>query len=115
MAMVPTFAIKDQAEKEAARAALVAPDGKMTAVLQKIEALCGSPCIVGNHLTIADIWCYMFVNLLRCGFLDGFPKDYLTAYPKLTAVAANCAANPKIAAHVAKKAAENPMYACFKM
>mmetsp|Transcript_35284 Transcript_35284/g.90241 ORF Transcript_35284/g.90241 Transcript_35284/m.90241 type:complete len:250 (+) Transcript_35284:210-959(+) len=112
--MLPTFAIEDQAEKEAARAALLAPDGKMTAVLLKLEERCGSPYILGDQLTVADLWCYMFVNVLRCGFLEGFPKDYLTAYPGLSAVAANCASMPRIAAYIEKKAAGNPMYACYK-
>eukprot|EP00959_Pyramimonas_sp_CCMP1952_P238614 4986148-Pyramimonas_sp.AAC.1 len=105
MTFVPTFAIQDQAEKEAARAALVAEDGKMTAVLKKIEQFSGDGHVVGDHLTIADIWAFFFLNLLRCGFLDGFPKDYLGQYPKLTAISEKVAAIPAIKEYVDKKVA----------
>jgi len=115
MTFVPTFAIQDQAEKEAARAALVADDGKMTAVLTKIEKFAaGTGFVVGDSLTIADIWAYFFCNLLRCGFLDGFPKDYLGKYPKLTAIVENVASIPAVKEYVDKKVAGgNGLYNCM--
>jgi len=113
--MVPTFGIADQAEKEAARAALVAADGKMTVLLQKVEKFAGDKYIVGDSTTVADIWAFMLFNLLRCGFLDGFPKDYLGAYPKLTAIVAGVAALPAVKEHIdSKVSGGNGMYTCMQ-
>jgi glutathione S-transferase len=111
MTFVPTFAIADQAEKEASRAALVTEDGKTTAILRKVEKFVGEKYVVGDFLTIADVWGFMILNLLRCGFLDGFPADYLGKYPKLTAICANVASVPGIKEFVdAKVAGGNGMY-----
>ncbi len=54
----PTFAIKEQTEKEFARAALFAPGGASAEILARIEALSGdSPGhLVGSSFTLADIW-----------------------------------------------------------
>merc|ERR1719456_1314148 len=84
--IVPTFSIKDQAEKEAARAALFAQDGG--------TMVCG-------RMTLADVWGYFFLNFLRCGFFDGVPTDFLKDFPKLTAVVAKVGANPELKAYYA--------------
>lgn len=58
--MLPTFAIEDQAEKEAARAALLAPDGKMTAVLLKVSvgvSACMSLCVSAIAMTMIGAAC----------------------------------------------------------
>jgi len=113
--LVPTFAIQDQAEKEAARQKLFGEDGAATQLLTKIEALAGEKHIVGSSLNLADLWAFFFLNFLRCGFFDGIPKDYLSKYPKLTALVASVAAVPEIKAYYDKKdATTNPLYAPFK-
>merc|ERR1711934_1234145 len=76
---LPTFAIQDQAEKEAARAALVAPGGKMYNGLVKLNERLGKFMFAaGEHPTIADAYvvtvCYMFQQPT---FLDGFTADGL--------------------------------------
>ena len=84
----------DQAEKEAARAALFAADGACTALLTKIEGVAaGGGRMVADKkgsFTIADMWAFWIINFLRCGFWDGISADYLDAaqYPKLTEVEA---------------------------
>eukprot|EP00440_Ansanella_granifera_P040228 gb/GFBE01043634.1/.p2 GENE.gb/GFBE01043634.1/~~gb/GFBE01043634.1/.p2 ORF type:complete len:227 (-),score=69.34 gb/GFBE01043634.1/:115-795(-) len=106
--------IKDQAEKEAARQQLFADGGDCDVLLKKIESLVGDKYMVGNALTVADIWCFFFLNFLRCGFLDGIPKDYLVKYPRLKAIVANVSAHPEIKAYYnMKDLAKEPMYACF--
>lgn len=110
--LTPTFKIQDQAEKEAARVELISESGKMYELLMKIEEYSGDGYLVGNSLTIADIWAYMFLNLLRCGFFDGFPKDYLSKFPKLTNIIEKVAKIPKISEYVNTK--ESDYYTCFK-
>jgi len=100
--LVPTFSIADAQEKEAARAALVAPgSGAVSQLLAKIEALCAQTqagFMVGNTTTLADIWCFFFVNFLVCGFWDGLPASSVSAaqYPKLFAVVKRVASIPKV-------------------
>lgn len=86
--LVPTFAIQDQAEKEAARAALVAPGGKMYNGLVKLnERLRKFMFAAGEHPTIADAYvvtvCYMFQQPT---FLDGFTADGLEVFGNLVAL-----------------------------
>jgi glutathione S-transferase len=103
-----TFAIKDQKEKEAARAALFATDGtgEVFEGLKRIEGLI-SPggCMVGESVTLADAWLFAVVNQFRCGFLDGVPRDgWMEGLPKLQAVVAKVGAVPKLRAHYEKHA-----------
>lgn len=119
--LVPTFSIQDQAEKESARAALLAPGtGAAAQLLAKLEAHCGtaaSGCMVGSATTLADVWCFFFLNFLRCGFWDGISPDSVSAvhYPKLFAVERRVAALPKVAAYYgAKDLSKEPMYKCFQ-
>jgi glutathione S-transferase len=87
--MVPTFAIPDQAEKEAARKALVtAPDGKMIPGLTKLnDRLARFAWAAGDAPSIADCYlvtvCYLFQSP---SFLDGFPADSLAPFTNITAL-----------------------------
>lgn len=86
--MVPTFAIQDEAERNAARAALVAPDGKMYPGLKKLnERLAKFPFAAGDKPSIADAYavivCFMFQQPT---FLDGFPADSLKDFGNITAL-----------------------------
>jgi len=87
--MIPSFAIADQAEKEAARLALVtAPDGKMLAPLKKLdEQLAKSPFAAGDSVSIADLYVVIVCHLFQQpSFLDGFPADTFKAFPNITAL-----------------------------
>lgn len=114
MKIVPTFAIKDPAEKEAARKALFADGGDCDVLLRKLESFVGDKFVCGNTLTIADIWYYCVLNFLRCGFFDGLPKDYLGKYPKLQAIVSNVGSIPEVKAYYAKRnVKQEPMYSVF--
>jgi hypothetical protein len=100
--LVPTFAIADPAEKAAARAALVAPGtGAAAVLLAKLETYCAQTkpgFMVGTATTLADLWCFFFLNFLTCGFWDGLPAASVSAaqYPKLFAVERRVAKLPKV-------------------
>ena len=100
--LATTFSMTDAAEKEAARAALVVPGtGAASVILAKIEAYCSQTqagFMVGNTTTLADIWCFFFLNFLVCGFWDGLPASSVSAeqYPKLFAVVRRVASIPKV-------------------
>mmetsp|Transcript_99251 Transcript_99251/g.155184 ORF Transcript_99251/g.155184 Transcript_99251/m.155184 type:complete len:234 (-) Transcript_99251:57-758(-) len=87
--IMPTFAIQDQAEKEAARKALVtAPDGKMLPGLTKLNnRLAKFAFAAGDAPTIADCYvvtlCYWWQ---APSFLDGFPPDSLAPFTNITAL-----------------------------
>jgi len=89
-AIVKTFAIADQAEKEAARKAMFATDGSgaMFEAFRRVEArLPGDGHMVGGRFTIADAWAFAVVNQFRAGFIDGVPRTgWLEELPKLKAV-----------------------------
>lgn len=116
--LVPTFSIKDQTEKEAARAALFAPDGACTVMLLKIESFAGDNFVVCGRVTLADLWIFFFLNFLRCGFWDGLPSSLITPLvaarcPKLAAIANHFAQQPLVKAYYIKAAAGDPTYSCF--
>jgi len=101
-----TFSIADQAEKEAARAALVAEGGKMRTVIEKIEARLGRTegTAVPGRITIADIYgtCTLW-DFQQPTFLDGFPDDTYAACPNINAMKARVCAVPNVAAYYADK------------
>ena len=79
-----TFAIKDQAEKEAARQALFArPDGKSAKWLKVLDAqLAKDPM---TTLTIGNVYAFCIVNMFRPPtFLDGLnDADIIDGYDNL--------------------------------
>lgn len=86
----PTMRIADATEKLAARAALIAADGKLTALVkflnQRYAAGSSGTFVVGPALTIADLKARHIVNWLQAGQVDGIPKDWLaTIAPTLAA------------------------------
>lgn len=114
MKLVPTFRIKDQKDKEAARAALFADGGDCDVLLKRIESIVGDKYVVGNTLTAADIWYFCLLNFLRCGFFEGIPHDYLSKYSKLSVIVKTTGDHPDIKAYYAKKdLKEEPLYARF--
>eukprot|EP00419_Tripos_fusus_P007939 CAMPEP_0172678660 /NCGR_PEP_ID=MMETSP1074-20121228/15566_1 /TAXON_ID=2916 /ORGANISM="Ceratium fusus, Strain PA161109" /LENGTH=223 /DNA_ID=CAMNT_0013496743 /DNA_START=31 /DNA_END=702 /DNA_ORIENTATION=+ len=95
---VHTFSIQDPAEKEAARLALVQPDGKMYGPMKKLnDRLLKFPFAAGDKPTIADAYvcvlCFMFQ---APSFLDGFPPDTYKDMPNITALKDKFCALPPI-------------------
>jgi len=86
--MVPTFAIADQAEKEAARLALIREGGKMWNGLTRLNERLGKfDFCAGNSPSVADAYvvtvCYMFQAPT---FIDGFPSDTFEPFPNIVAL-----------------------------
>eukprot|EP00930_Biecheleria_cincta_P096157 TRINITY_DN88031_c0_g1_i1.p1 TRINITY_DN88031_c0_g1~~TRINITY_DN88031_c0_g1_i1.p1 ORF type:complete len:315 (-),score=58.39 TRINITY_DN88031_c0_g1_i1:129-1073(-) len=93
-----TFAIEDQAEKEAARAALVRPGGKMYSPMVKLNERLGKfPFAAGDKPTIADAYVVSVLFMLQQPtFLDGFPADTFKDMPNITALKDRFCALPPI-------------------
>ena len=120
--MNPTFAIKDQKEKETARAVLFATDGTgmFFEGLKRVEAQIDSDSgfIVGKHLSLADVWVFATIQAMRSGFIDGIPRDgWLDKLPKLKASVAKVAAQPAVQTYLKKHAESTsfpgPIYKSF--
>eukprot|EP00929_Paragymnodinium_shiwhaense_P000532 TRINITY_DN100775_c0_g1_i1.p2 TRINITY_DN100775_c0_g1~~TRINITY_DN100775_c0_g1_i1.p2 ORF type:complete len:242 (-),score=60.70 TRINITY_DN100775_c0_g1_i1:315-986(-) len=87
-AIVPTFAIADQAEKEAARAALMAPGGKMYQGFEKLDERLGKfKFAAGDSPSIADIYVVTVSYLMQAPtFIDGFGPETLAPFKNLVAL-----------------------------
>lgn len=96
--MAATFQIADQAEKEAARAALVRPDGKMYPGMMKLNERLGKfPFAAGDKPSIADLYAVMVCHLFQApSFLDGFPADTFKDMPNITALKDKICALPPL-------------------
>jgi len=83
-----TFSIENQAEKEAARKALVQPDGKMYPGLMKLNERLGKfPFAAGDKPSIADVYTVIVTHMFQAPtFLDGFPPDTYKDMPNITAL-----------------------------
>lgn len=74
--------IPDQAEKEAARAALLAPEGKIGKWLKVIDGVLAEDEM--TTLTIGHLYCYSICNLFRQPtFLDGCPPNLYDDYANI--------------------------------
>jgi len=90
-----TFAIQDQKEKEAARAALFTADGGITKFLKVLDDKIQSR--IGQSPTIGDIYCFCVTNIFRQPtFIDGIPAGALDEYKNLTAFHTQIANFPPI-------------------
>merc|ERR1719330_886154 len=79
--LMKTMGIKDQAEKEAARAALFAEDGALTPHLQKLDNRFDGD---RTSVTIGDLYVFCFLNSCRTpSWLDGVPPGALDKYANL--------------------------------
>lgn len=110
MKLVPTFAIKDQAEKLEKRAALFAEGGDCAKLLAQIETFVGNEYTVGGVFTLADVWSFFIMSFMRSGFIDGIPSDVNETYPKIGAIASRVAEIPEVKAYSRAKAQANPLY-----
>ena len=112
--MLPTFAIEDQTEKEAARLALVREGGKMWNGLTKLnERLAKFEFSAGSSPTIADAYvitvCYMFQ---APSFLDGFPEDTFAPFPNIVALKNKFCALPPLAEYYKDAEGIRAHFAC---
>ena len=77
-----TFSIADQAEKEAARAALWADGGKQRKWAAALDALLAKDPM--TTLTIGNVYAFCIVNMFRTPtFLDGVPPGIFDAFPNI--------------------------------
>lgn len=101
---IPTLKISGAAEQVSARRALVAPDGQLTKVLQKFDAVIGGfrgGYMAGNKLSVGDISWFCVFGLLSSGLLDGFDTNVLDQYANITTFRRFIGTNPKVASRYA--------------
>lgn len=84
---IPSFAIKDPAEKVAARVEICKDGGKLEETLAKFEAFVttygNDGFSVGSSLTVGDFALYNWTCMLVSGWLDGVPLTVLNKFPAL--------------------------------
>ena len=112
-----TFATADAAEKAAEREKLFLPGGECAELFKKMDAVCGADYLVAGQLTYGDLYFYVLVAFLRCGFWQdpapGVPANFIEAYPKLKGVCDRFGAIPEVKAYYATKSG-NKMYAVMQ-
>jgi len=112
-----SFAIADPKEKSDAREKLFAAGGECTQLLTKMEGVCGDRFLCGNQFTYGDLYFYVIVSFLQCGFWQdpapGFSVDFIDAYPKLKGAVSRFGALPKVKSYYSKVHGEtkSPFYA----
>lgn len=111
--LTSTCSIKNADQEREAVAKLFAPNGDCSVTLDKMDTLVGEGFMVGEILTLADIWAFFLFNFLRTGFWPGVPVDYLTYYPRLAAVVGKVGAIPKLKAYYEEMARQSPLYKSF--
>ena len=74
-----------------------------------MEANCGEQHLVGNAFTFGDLYFFVLIGFLRCGFWQdpapGFPASFIDAYPKLKGVCERFGAIPEVKAYYDQKKA----------
>ena len=91
------------------RQALIAPDGRMTMLLNGIERLLKQngaspvPFVAAQSLSVADLALWRAVGWLSCGVIDGIPSTYIsTTFPLLWQLHCAVDEQPKVQAWKAK-------------
>jgi glutathione S-transferase len=99
--IVATFGIGDEAEKRAAREALV--DGPIHLYLTRLQEILlarGGKHFADDRLTVADLKVYVWIQNLRSGVLDHIPTDLVARVaPRLVEHCDRLAAHPGIVAY----------------
>lgn len=71
-----------------------------------MDAVCGEKYLVGGQLTYGDLYFYVLIGFLRCGFWQdpapGFSANFIDAYPRLKGVCERFGAIPEVKAYYAK-------------
>jgi len=90
----------EQTEKEAARKAAAAEGGGVYAKLSKIDNMIAANgkdgVIVGDVLTIADLFVHCNCNHLVSGMFDGIPADAIDEFANITALRKMVRSNPAV-------------------
>lgn len=85
-----TMQERDPQRKIQWRQALIAPNGRMTMLLNGLESLLKHngaspiPFVAGSSLSVADLALWRAVGWISSGVIDGIPQSYIqTAFPTL--------------------------------
>ena len=104
-----TMQERDPKRKIAWRQALVAPDGRMTMLLNGLETLLRQngaqpvPFVAGSSLTVADLAIWRAIGWISSGVIDGIPTIYVkTQFPNLWQLHCMVDQLPKLAEWKAK-------------
>ena len=103
VSLMPTFAVPEGEERNAARAKLISEDGGFTVMFKRLTSIIkanGSGYLVGPILTIADLKVVGSIILgIADGHVDGLPKTlFQDSYPELNELLRRVNEHPKIAA-----------------
>lgn len=98
-----TMQERNPQRKIAWRSALVAPDGRMTMLLNGLESLLKQngaspvPFVAGVSLTVSDLAIWRAVGWISSGVLDGIPPSYIhSTFPLLWALHRAVDEEPKV-------------------
>jgi len=87
------------------RQSLVAPNGRMTMLLNGLESVLKQngaspvPYVAGDTLTVSDLALWRAVGWISSGILDGIPQTYIRdTFPKLWALHVALDKDPKVVA-----------------
>ena len=104
--LFPTFMIQDPNEKIAARQALIASDGKLYKIMQKLDAMIANfkgGYMAGEMLSVGDICWFCQMGLMSCGMIDGIPLDFLHQFENITTFRKFIGTNPRVASRYANE------------
>jgi glutathione S-transferase len=96
-----TMGVRDPQRKVAMRQDLVAPDGRLTMLLNGLETVLkqgNTWYVAGSSLSVADLAVWRFVGWISSGVLDGIPRNYVeSCFPLTWAVHCTVDKMPKVA------------------
>ena len=105
--MGATMRMEDKEEQKAARAKLIADDGKMTKYFKALDKILkdngSTGFFVGKTMTIADIAMWRLLGWFNGGYLWGLPTDLIDKYALLNKFWNDIDANPSIRAYMEAK------------
>ena len=110
-----SFKMAEGAERDAVRSKAVTEGGDSHKWLKVIDAQLGkskSGYAVGNHLTMADVAVFTFVQPLRSGFVEGVPLTCLDGFKNIMAHKEKIASIPAVKAYYAE--AKMPLYKIYQ-
>eukprot|EP01060_Flectonema_neradi_P038864 TRINITY_DN829_c0_g4_i2.p1 TRINITY_DN829_c0_g4~~TRINITY_DN829_c0_g4_i2.p1 ORF type:complete len:238 (+),score=40.15 TRINITY_DN829_c0_g4_i2:57-716(+) len=110
-----SFKIQDQSEKEAFRAKAVAEGGDIHKWLLYVDSLLGkskSGFAVGDHLTIADIAAFCWLQPLSSGVIDGVTVSCLDEFKNIKSHKQKIGSIPAVKAYYSEP--KMPMYRPYK-
>ena len=93
--LAPTGAHKDTAQKQQAREAFAA--GPLKDWARSVERKVSGPFVAGSTLSVADIKLFQVMQSFKGGNIDFVPRDVFSEFPKLEALHAAVAQQPKVA------------------